>query len=67
MMKRIMENKILFVKNIRKGNNELMKNIVRNLRIDKDTAKIKNKEKERQLRPHRINYLFLISVRMSAI
>ena len=46
MESRIMENKILFVKNIKEGNNELMKEILRNMRKDEDIAKIKNEEKE---------------------
>merc|ERR1712121_480659 len=47
MESRIMENKILFVKNIMEGNNKLMKEILSNMRKDEDTAKMKNKEKER--------------------
>ena len=43
MESRIMENKILFVKNTNEGNNELMKKILRNMRKDKDIAKIKKK------------------------
>ena len=49
MESRIMENKILFVKNINEGNNELMKKILRNMRKDEDIAKIKNKEIEMQI------------------
>ena len=41
MESRIMENKILFVKNINEGNNELMEKILRNMRKDEDIAKIK--------------------------
>ena len=43
-----MENKILFVKNIKEGNNDLMKKSLRNLRKDEDTAKIKDKENEKK-------------------
>merc|ERR1712215_86149 len=43
---RIMENKIIFIKNIKEGNNELMKEILRNMRRDEDIAKMKNEEKE---------------------
>merc|ERR1711909_47892 len=50
MVSRIMENKILFLKNIQEGRNELMKEIVRNMRKDEDHAKKENKEKERILR-----------------
>ena len=49
MESRIMENKILFVKNINEGNNKLMKKILSNMRKDEDIAKIKNKEIERQI------------------
>ena len=48
MESRIMENKILLVKNIMEGSNELMKEILSNMRKDEDIAKMKNKEKERQ-------------------
>merc|ERR1712105_382791 len=48
MVSRIMENKILFQKNIQEGRNELMKEIVRNMRKDEDHAKKENKEKERK-------------------
>merc|ERR1712121_445898 len=46
MESKIMENKILFAKNIKEGNNELMKDILRNMRKDEDIATIKNEEKE---------------------
>ena len=46
MESRIMENKILFVKNIKEGNNELMKEILKSMRKDEDIAKMKNEEKE---------------------
>ena len=36
MSSRIMENKILFMKNMQEGENELMKEIVRNMKEDKD-------------------------------
>ena len=47
MESRIMENKILFLKSIQEGRNDLMKVIVRKMREDEDHAKKVNKEKER--------------------
>merc|ERR1711874_729151 len=47
MESRIMENKILFLKSIQEGRNDLMKVIVRKMREDEDYAKKVNKEKER--------------------
>ena len=41
-----MENKIIFVKNIKEVFNELIKLILKNMRKDEDIAKIKNKENE---------------------
>ena len=49
MESRIMENKILFAKNIKEGNNELMKDILRNMRKDEVIAKTKNKDNEKQI------------------
>ena len=46
MESRIMENKILFAKNIIEGNNKLIKEILRNMREDEDNAKRINTEKE---------------------
>merc|ERR1711888_40940 len=48
MESRLMENKILFVKSIIEGNNELMKEIIKKMRRDEDNAKKKNEEKERK-------------------
>ena len=42
-----MENKILFVKSIIEGNNELMKEIIKKMRRDEDNAKRINEEKEK--------------------
>ena len=47
MESRLMENKILFVKSIKEGNNELMKEIIKKMRRDEDNAKKKNEEKEK--------------------
>merc|ERR1711874_560133 len=47
MERRIMENKILFLKSIQEGRNDLMKVIVRKMREDEDYVKKVNKEKER--------------------
>ena len=47
MESRIMENKILFLKSIQEGKNDLMKEIVKKMRKDEDYAKEVNKEKER--------------------
>merc|ERR1712215_327714 len=44
MESRIMENKILFVKNINEGNDELMKEILKSMRKYEDMAKMKKKE-----------------------
>ena len=41
MESRIMENKILFVKNIEEGNNELRNEILRNMRKGEDITKKK--------------------------
>ena len=46
MESRIMENKILFAKNIIEGKNKLIKEILRNMREDEDNAKRINTEKE---------------------
>ena len=48
MESRIMENKILFLKSIQEGENELMKTIIKKMREDEDTAKRVNKEKLRK-------------------
>jgi len=52
MESRIIENKILYLKSIRGGNNELMTEIVKNMRKDKVTAKkgdqSKRKNKKRE-------------------
>merc|ERR1712105_464708 len=47
MESRLMETKILFVKSIIEGNNELMKEIIKKMRRDEDNAKKKNEEKEK--------------------
>ena len=48
MESRIMENKILFLKSIQEGENNLMKVIIKKMREDEDNAKRVNKEKERK-------------------
>merc|ERR1711874_867856 len=48
MESRIMENKILFLKSIQEGENNLMKVIIKKMREDEDNAKRVNKENERK-------------------
>merc|ERR1711874_1235 len=48
MESRIMENKILFLKSIQEGENNLMKVIIKKMREDEDNEKRVNKEKERK-------------------